>query len=665
MEFINIRVAVRAPVAGESLGGVALAGQAGAGGSAVKGVRPAYFPERRGFEETTVYDRALLQPGDEIRGPGGGGRGRLHAGDRPRRHRAGGGDRQHRGDAAVSAKLDAVTLEVLWTRLISVVDEAAKAIVRTSFSTLSNEANDFACMLTDARGYALAQNSGSIPSFIGTLPATVRHFLREMGAERMQPGDVLITNDAWMGTGHMSDVSVLKPIFHQGRLVAFSATTSHMPDIGGRIRAIEAREIFEEGLHIPLTKLVHAGRQDDTLIQLIRANVRTPDQTMGDIWAQASANELMERRVNALMDDYQLDGLGELGDELFARSEGAMREAIRAVPNGTYRYAFTTDGTSVPFEFKIALTVAGDEIVADYTGTSPQQPRAINCVMAYTYAMTAYAVRCALLPGLANNEGMFRPIKVVAPEGSLLNPRFPAAVVSRATTGHYVPALVLGALHRVIPERVMAGAGSPLWALSQSSTREDGKPYTTVLFFNGGMGATPVKDGENVLSWPSNISSTPVEVAERNSPLFFHYKRMRAGSGGGGRYRGGLGPGHPDREPLAPAHRAERDGRADEVSGAGPGRRRRWRPRRRPHQRQARRQPQAVRAGARRPRAGQHAGRRRLRPGPRARRRTGAKPIARSATSPGRARRTHDERRSDDDARYAAEEHGEVSGGPA
>ncbi len=441
----------------------------------------------------------------------------------------------------MSAKLDAVTLEVLWTRLISVVDEAAKAIVRTSFSTLSNEANDFACMLTDARGYALAQNSGSIPSFIGTLPATVRHFLREMGAARMQPGDVLITNDAWMGTGHMSDVSVLKPIFHGGRLVAFSATTSHMPDIGGRIRAIEAREVFEEGLHIPLAKLVQAGRVDDTLVALVRANVRTPDQTMGDIWAQVSANELMERRVTALLGEYGLPGLDELGDELFARSERAMREAIGAVPDGTYRYGFRTDGTGTPFEFRIALTVVGDSIVADYGGTSPQQPRAINCVMAYTYAMTAYAVRCALLPGLPNNEGMFRPITVVAPEGSLLNPRFPAAVVSRATTGHYVPALVLGALHRVIPERVMAGAGSPLWALSQSSTRADGTPYTTVLFFNGGMGATPVKDGEDVLSWPSNISSTPVEVAERNSPLFFHYKRMRPGSGGRGRFRGGLG----------------------------------------------------------------------------------------------------------------------------
>jgi N-methylhydantoinase B len=441
----------------------------------------------------------------------------------------------------MTTKLDAVTLEVLRTRIISVVDEAAKAIVRTSFSTLSNEANDFACVLTDARGYALAQNSGSIPSFIGTLPATVRHFLRELGAARMQPGDVLITNDAWMGTGHMSDVSVLKPIFHGGRLVAFSATTSHMPDIGGRIRAIEAREIFEEGLHIPLTWLARAGRTDDTLVQLVRANVRTPDQTLGDIWAQASANELMERRVKALMDDYGLATLDELGDELFARSERAMRAAIGAVPDGTYRYGFRTDGTGVPFDFKVALTVAGDAITADYAGTSPQQPRAINCVMAYTFAMTAYAVRCALLPGLPNNEGMYRPITVTAPEGSLLNPRFPAAVVSRATTGHYVPALVLGALHQVIPERVMAGAGSPLWALSGSSTREDGRPYTTVLFFNGGMGATPIKDGENVLSWPSNISSTPVEVAERNSPLFFHYKRLRPGSGGAGRFRGGLG----------------------------------------------------------------------------------------------------------------------------
>ena len=442
----------------------------------------------------------------------------------------------------MSTRLDAITLEVLWTRIISIVDEAAKAIVRTSFSTLSNEANDFACVLTDARGGALAQNSGSIPSFIATLPATVRHFLREMGEDGLAPGDVLITNNPWMGTGHLSDVCVVKPLFRNGRLVAFSATTSHMPDIGGRVRAIEAREVFEEGIHIPLAKLVRAGRRDDTLVQLVRANVRTPDQTLGDIWAQVSANELMERRVLRLMEDYGLDALTELADELFSRSEAAMRQAIRAVPDGTYRYAIQTDGVDAPLAFQIALTVAGDEVLADFAGTSPAQPRAINCVLAYTYAMTAYAIRCALLSGLPNNEGMYRPVRVEAPDGCLLNPRFPAAVVSRAVTGHYVPVLVLGALHQVIPERVMAAAGSPLWAVTQSGVRDgDKKPYTNVLFFNGGMGATAVKDGESVLSWPSNISSTPVEVAERNSPLFFHYKRLSRGSGGDGRFRGGLG----------------------------------------------------------------------------------------------------------------------------
>jgi N-methylhydantoinase B len=441
----------------------------------------------------------------------------------------------------VSGALDPITLEVLWTRIISVVDEAARAIVRTSFSTLSNEANDFACVLTDARGQALAQNSGSIPSFIGTLPATVRHFLRAMGADGMRPGDVLVTNDPWQGTGHMSDVCLVKPIFHRDRLAAFSATTAHMPDIGGRVRAIEARELFEEGFHIPLTHLIRAGQVDETLLTLLRANVRTPDQTTGDIWAQVSANELMERRVRQLMDEYRLDTLETLGDELFTRSERAMRAAIRIVPDGTYRYGFDTDGFEAPYRYRIALTVRGEDIVADYAGTSPQQPRAINCVMAYTYAMTAYAVRCALLPGLPNNEGMYRPVKVEAPEGCLLNPRFPAAVVSRAQTGHYVPLLVFGALHQVIPDRVMAGPGSPLWAVAQTGVRDDGRPYTNVLFFNGGMGATAQKDGEHVLSWPSNISSTPVEVAERNAPLVFHCKRMRPGSGGRGRRRGGLG----------------------------------------------------------------------------------------------------------------------------
>lgn len=437
--------------------------------------------------------------------------------------------------------LDPVTLEIVWTRLISAVDEAAKVIVRTSFSTLSNEANDFACVLTDAAGRSLAQNTGAIPSFIGTLPATVRHFIREIGYERIKPGDVLVTNNPWQATGHLNDISLVKPIFHGRELVAFAATTSHVPDIGGRVRSVEPRELYEEGFHIPLMHLMREGVVDETLVQLLKTNVRTPDQTLGDVWAQASALSLIEARVLATMADYRLSGLESFSEDLIGRSEVAMRAAITAVPDGTYRYAMRTDGLDEPFELHVAVTIAGSDATFDFTGTSPQQQRAINCVMAYTFAMTAYALKAALLPGLPNNEGVLRPIKVVAPEGCLLNPRSPASVGGRAATGHYVPVLIYGALYQAIPEKVMAGTGSPLWIFTLAGLGEDERPFATVLFYNGGLGARSTADGEPALSWPSNISSTPVEVAELSGRLLFHGKRLRANSGGAGRLRGGLG----------------------------------------------------------------------------------------------------------------------------
>jgi N-methylhydantoinase B len=436
---------------------------------------------------------------------------------------------------------DPVTLEILWARLRSIVDEAAKVIVRTSFSTLSNEANDFSCVLTDVRGLSLAQNTSSIPSFIATLPATVRHFLKAIGAENMKSGDVFVTNDPWLGTGHLNDVCVVKPVFLGKRLVAFASTTAHVPDIGGRIRSAEAREVFEEGFHIPLTYLVRAGAVDETFLTLLKTNVRTPEQTVGDIFAQVSALSMMESRLLDVLGDYGLEDLAALADALFGRAEAAMRDAIRAVPNGTYRYRMPADGFEEPFVFQVALTIDDGSIVANFTGTSPQQPRGINCVLAYTYAMTAYAIKAALLPQLPNNEGMFRPIRVTAPEGCLLNPTFPAACGGRSSTGHYVPTVIYGALEQVIPERIIAGAGSPLWNITLSGVRADGKPFASVLFFNGGMGATATKDGENATSWPSNISSTPSEISDRDSPLFTHYRRLRPGSGGAGRYRGGLG----------------------------------------------------------------------------------------------------------------------------
>ena len=438
---------------------------------------------------------------------------------------------------------DPVTLEVLWTRMISTVDEAAKAIVRTSFSTLSNEANDFAAVLTDERGWLVAQNTGSIPSFIATLPATVKHFIEKMGVEEMGPGDVLCTNNPWMGTGHLNDVCVVKPIFHKSKVVAFAASTSHVPDIGGKIRSVEPRELFEEGFHIPLIKIINEGEADETFFAVLRAQVRTPDQTVGDIYAQITALNLIEARLGALMVEYGLDDITALSDDLNARCEDAMRKAITALPDGTYSYEMNTDGLAVdaPFTFKVAVTVSGDEVTADFDGSSSVQPRAINTCYCYTYAMVAYAIKCALLPDLPNNEGMLRPIHVEAPENCILNPLFPASVGGRSCTGHYVPVVVFGALAQIIPDRVMAATGSPIWNCTQSGVRENGQTYANNLFFNGGMGATASVDGESTLSWPSNISSTPVEIMERISPFFFSYKRLREGSGGDGVHRGGLG----------------------------------------------------------------------------------------------------------------------------
>lgn len=443
--------------------------------------------------------------------------------------------------ATPNQRFDAVTLEIFWRRMISAVDEAAKALRRTSFSTLVNESNDFALVLTDAAGQSLAQNTESIPSFIGTLPVTVKEFIRQVGPENMRPGDVLITNTPWIATGHLNDITVAKPIFRKGRLAAFAASTAHAPDIGGKVRSVEAREVFEEGFHIPVMKLMEAGRLDATLVKLLRAQVRTPDQTEGDLWAQLTGLDLLERRLGDLMDEYGLDDLDAFASEILGRSERAMRAAIGALPDGTYPYEFQTDGLDQPFEYRVAVTIEGDGIVVDWAGTGRQVDRAINCPITYTYAMTAYALKCALLPDLPNNEGIFRCITVRAPEGSLVNPRYPAAVGGRMATGHYLPIGVFGALAPVLGRSVIAASGSPLWSLIQTGVRPSGKTYANVLFFNGGMGATGTGDGQSTYAWPSNVSNVPVELIERNAPMIVHRKALRAGSGGPGRHRGGLG----------------------------------------------------------------------------------------------------------------------------
>lgn len=435
---------------------------------------------------------------------------------------------------------DAATLEVLWTRLISTVDEAAAALVRSSFSTLVRESHDFSCVLTDPNGYSTVQATRSIPSFIGTLPRTVRHFLAEFPPDEIHPGDVFVTNDMYQGTGHLPDISVAKPIFHKDRLVGFAASVAHAPDIGGKIRSPEPREVFEEGFQIPIMKLAERGVVNPTLIALLRKNVRVPDQVVGDLWAQLSALDLMENRVVQLLDAYDLDSLDGLAEEIQRRSETAMRTAIAALPDGVYRSSLDTDGLEVPVHLEAAVIIEGDRLRVDFSGSSDQVGRAINVATCYTFAYTAYGLKCAVSPDIPNNEGTLRPISIDAPEGSILNPVYPAAGGSRVLVGHYLPILMFQALADVVPENVMAGAGSPLWGMNHSGVK-DGKPYANMFFFNGGMGASAHGDGHNTLSWPSNVSSTSIEVSERIAPVRFVYKRLRPGSGGAGRHRGGLG----------------------------------------------------------------------------------------------------------------------------
>lgn len=435
---------------------------------------------------------------------------------------------------------DAVTLEVLWNRLISIVDETGATLQRTSFSTIVRESNDFACVILDPLGRSLAQSVWSVPSFTGTLPITLKHMLKEYPVETLEPGDSLITNDPWMGTGHLPDLTIVTPIFRGDRLVAFVGSIAHSPDMGGMGLSGEAREVYEEGLQIPIMRLCIRGELNPTLERTIRANVRVPDQVLGDISAQLAANATGGRRLLSLMQERHLEDLMPLAEVLHARSEAAMRASIAQIPDGEYRHEVMTDGFDTPIEIHCTVRVQGSEIFVDYTGTSPQIERGINCVMNYTYAYSLFAVKCLTNPLIPNNEGGFRPVHIAAPEGCILNPTYPAAVGSRAQMGHFLPAAIFGALAPVIPERVAADSGSPLWGPVFSGTYR-GRQFSDIYFFNGGQGARPISDGIHCLSFPSNISNTPLEVFENNVPVRFEEKSLRPDSGGAGRFRGGCG----------------------------------------------------------------------------------------------------------------------------
>lgn len=439
--------------------------------------------------------------------------------------------------------IDPITLEILWTRLVSAVDEAAATFVRTSFSTLVREANDYAVVLTDRKGRNIAQSSQSIPSFISTMPVTIRHFIETFGIESMREGDAFITNDPWIGTGHLNDASLAAPIFRNGEVIGFAGVVSHLPDIGGRLRNAANRELFEEGLQIPPMRILTAGKPEALLIQMIRANVRVPDETMGDIWAQISCCGTLAERINVLIEETSID-FDAFSDEIIQRTGKAMRDAITAVPDGTYHYVVENDGPAempgAVIRIACAVTVAADRIAVDYSGSSPQVSLAINTVANYTFAYSAYALKALLAPWIPNNEGSFQAISVSAPEGSILNPTKPAPCGARGMIGHLLPPAIFGALAEALPERIQASPGSPSNNVQLASL--SGKVrYAVNAFIGAGQGAARDQDGISAISFPSNLSNTPIEVLESQAPIEVRSRAIRRGSGGRGHRSGGDG----------------------------------------------------------------------------------------------------------------------------
>lgn len=439
------------------------------------------------------------------------------------------------------ASIDPLTLEVFWSRLIAVVNEQATSLIWSAFSPSVAEAGDISACAFDSRGYMIAQAVTGTPGHINSMARCIQHFLDAYPLETLEPGDVLITNDPWKTSGHLHDVTIVTPIFRNGQVVAFFGNICHLADIGGRPFSADARELFEEGLFIPMTKLFMAGKPNEELLKIIRANVREPEAVVGDLYAMTAANDVGGERLLEFMDEFGMERIEPLADEVINRSERAMRDAIARIPDGVYRHQVTMDGYDQPVTLAVAITVRGSEMFIDYTGTSPESEYGINVVMNYTEAYTTFGIKCALVPDVPNNEGSFRPVHITAPEGSILNCRPPAPVAGRHIIGQWLPGVVHGALAQAMPDRVLAEGSLNLWSTQFTGVDRDDRPFTMLFFNSGGMGARPNKDGLSSTAFPSGVMGTPAEIVEARSPLMMVRREFRTDSGGPGTYRGGLG----------------------------------------------------------------------------------------------------------------------------
>jgi N-methylhydantoinase B len=437
--------------------------------------------------------------------------------------------------------LDPITLEILWNRLIAVVNEQAAALMRTSFTTIVRESGDLSAGVFDTRGNMIAQAVTGTPGHINAMATCIHYFLAVYPAAELKPGDVMITNDPQKTSGHLHDFTVITPIFQNERLVGFFGNTCHALDIGGRGMGTDARSVYEEGLFVPITKLYNSGDENTELFKLIAANSRAPEPVIGDIRAQVVANDVGGQYLLEFMNEFGLDSVDPLGDEIISRSEKAMRDAIASLPDGEYSNEVFSDGYEDPVKLRVTLRKQGDEMIVDWDGSSPASAYGINVVLNYTHAYTTYALKCALAPDVPNNEGSFRPVQVIAPEDSILNAQHPAPVCGRHILGHFLPGAIFGALSHALPERVLAEGAANIWSMQLSGKRPEGDVWTYVWFSTGGTGARPNKDGISATAFPSGISGVPAEVIESLAPIHIHKREYRTDSGGPGTFRGGLG----------------------------------------------------------------------------------------------------------------------------
>jgi N-methylhydantoinase B len=439
------------------------------------------------------------------------------------------------------SRLDPILLEVLWNRLVAVVEEQARALMRTSFTSVVREAGDLSAGLFDQRGRMVAQAVTGTPGHVNAMATSVHHFLREIPAGTLEPGDVMITNHPWQTSGHLNDFTVITPIFHDGTLTAYFGNCCHALDVGGRGLGADARQVYEEGLFVPVTRLFRRGEPNEELFRIIRANVRAPFEVIGDLYAQAASNDVGGARLVEMVEEFDLGDIESLSDEVCSRSERAMREAIEALADGVYENEAYTDGFDEPIRLAVSIRVDGDEMFIDFEGSSPQSERGINVVLNYTAAYTTFGVKCAISPEVPNNDGSFQPVHVTAPEESILNALHPAPVGARHIVGHFLPGVIHGALSKAIPGKVLAQGADSLWNTQITGKREDGEPFTYVFFSGGGMGARPDRDGLSATAFPSGIRGVPAEVIESISPVVMHRRELRPGSEGPGRHRGGFG----------------------------------------------------------------------------------------------------------------------------